>query len=83
MKDIEKILRGEAEGIGRRDFMTLAGALGVGMALGTGLLGKPARAATPKKGGHLIIGLDGAGAGDSIDPATYTANSVTGRAVTP
>ncbi|MDF2764647.1 MAG: peptide transporter [Rhodospirillales bacterium] len=73
MKDIEKILRGEAEGIGRRDFMTLAGALGVGTALGTGLLGKPARAQTPKKGGHLVIGMDGAGAGDSIDPATYTA----------
>ena len=60
--------------IGRRDFMTLAGALGVGTALGTTLLGKPVRAATPKKGGHLIIGLDGAGAGDSVDPATYTAN---------
>ena len=74
MKDIEKILRGDAEGIGRRDFMTLAGALGVGTALGTSLLGKPAHAATPKKGGHLIMGLDGAGAGDSVDPATYTAN---------
>jgi peptide/nickel transport system substrate-binding protein len=73
VKDIEKVLRGDSEGIGRRDFMTLAGALGVGTALGTTLLGGPARAATPKKGGHLIIGLDGAGAGDSIDPATYTA----------
>ena len=71
---MEKLLRGEAQGIGRRDFMTLAGALGVGTALGTSLLSRPALAATPKKGGHLIIGLDGAGAGDSVDPATYTAN---------
>ena len=44
---MEKLLRSEAEGIGRRDFMTLAGALGVGTALGTSLLGNSARAATP------------------------------------
>src|SRR4249919_3514560 len=74
VKDIESVLRGEDESaIGRRDFMTLAAALGVGTALGTTMLARPARAATPKKGGHLIIGSDGAGAGDSIDPATYTA----------
>ena len=74
MKDIERIRCGEEESaLGRRDFLTLALALGAGTALGTTMLAQPGRAATPKKGGHLVVGSDGAGAGDSIDPATYTA----------
>lgn len=32
-----------------------------------------ARAATPQRGGHLKLGIDSAGATDSLDPATYTA----------
>ena len=31
------------------------------------------RAAEPKKGGHLKLGIDGAGSQDSLDPASYTA----------
>jgi peptide/nickel transport system substrate-binding protein len=31
------------------------------------------RAAEPKRGGHLKIGIDGASSQDSLDPATYTA----------
>jgi peptide/nickel transport system substrate-binding protein len=59
--------------IGRREFMGRSAALGISSALATTLAGKAASAA-PKKGGHLILGIDSAGSGDSIDPATYTAN---------
>ncbi|MEA2779372.1 MAG: peptide/nickel transport system substrate-binding protein [Rhodospirillaceae bacterium] len=60
-------------GVNRRDFMGRAAALGFTTALAGSLAPALARAETPKRGGHLVIGLDGAGAGDSIDPATYTA----------
>ncbi|MBV9524054.1 MAG: ABC transporter substrate-binding protein [Alphaproteobacteria bacterium] len=60
--------------IGRRDFLNRAAALGASLALADSLLASAAVAAeTPTKGGHLILGLNGAGAGDSLDPATYTA----------
>ena len=61
------------QGIGRREFMERAAALGVSSALATSLAGR-AFAATPKKGGDLKLGIDSAGATDSLDPATYTAN---------
>jgi peptide/nickel transport system substrate-binding protein len=64
----------EAGALGRRAFMGRAAALGLSTALATGLAGRMAMAATPKRGGHLILGIDSAGSGDSIDPATYTAN---------
>ncbi len=53
--------------------MERAAALGVSSALATSLAGR-AFAATPKKGGDLKLGIDSAGATDSLDPATYTAN---------
>ncbi|HZS84458.1 MAG TPA: ABC transporter substrate-binding protein [Stellaceae bacterium] len=60
--------------IGRREFMSRAAALGVSAALADSVLAGAAFAAeTPKKGGHLILGLNGAASGDSLDPATYTA----------
>lgn len=45
---------------------------------GAALLWRPddslrAQAARPKRGGHLKLGIDGAAATDSLDPATYTA----------
>jgi peptide/nickel transport system substrate-binding protein len=60
--------------IGRREFLGRAAALGISTALATSLAGTAALAATPKRGGHLVMGIDSAGSGDSIDPATYTAN---------
>ena len=60
-------------GMRRREFMERAAALGVGTALATSLAGR-AFAQTPKKGGDLKLGIDSAGATDSLDPATYTAN---------
>ena len=72
---IERLIRElEAGGIGRREFMSRAAVLGVSTALATSLLGRSAAAAAPKSGGHLILGVDSAGSGDSVDPATYTAN---------
>jgi peptide/nickel transport system substrate-binding protein len=57
----------------RRQFHVRAAALGDGAAAATSILGRAASAQTPHQGGDLVIGLDGAGATDSLDPATYTA----------
>jgi peptide/nickel transport system substrate-binding protein len=59
--------------LSRRRFLDRASALGIGAAAATSILGRAAAAQTPNQGGDLVIGLDGAGATDSLDPATYTA----------
>ncbi len=61
------------QGFRRREFIEAAAALGAGTALATSLAGR-AFAQSPQKGGHLKLGIDSAGATDSLDPATYTAN---------
>jgi peptide/nickel transport system substrate-binding protein len=64
------LLTGE---IDRRQFIRSMSALGVSASAASLLLPEIGFAAeTPKKGGHLIIGLDGANTSDSLDPATYT-----------
>ena len=60
------------QGLRRREFIEAAAALGAGTALATSLAGR-AFAQSPQKGGHLKLGIDSAGATDSLDPATYTA----------
>lgn len=56
----------------RRRFLETTALAGAAALLGPD--GLPlARAAGPKRGGHLKLGIDGAGATDSLDPATYTA----------
>jgi peptide/nickel transport system substrate-binding protein len=60
-------------GIGRRAFI---GRLSAGTALATLALGLGAEreglaAETPKRGGHLLVGTDGASTTDSLDPQTY------------
>lgn len=55
--------------IDRRGLVQGASAL----ALAAGLLPGSLRAATPSRGGQLKLGIDSAGATDSLDPATYTA----------
>lgn len=52
----------------RREFLALAGAGLATLALPAGI----ARAQTPKRGGHLVIGLDGATTTQSLDPGTYS-----------
>lgn len=75
MRDWQELTEALAKGrIGRREFMARAALLGVSAGLATDFLSAPAIAAeTPKRGGHLRVGLNGAGAEDSLDPATYTA----------
>ena len=63
---------GPGAGMHRREFITRlsAGTALAGMALASG--SAPARVEdTPKKGGHLIVGTDGASSTDSLDPQTY------------
>ncbi len=57
--------------ISRREFIAKASALGATAALSTSILGVPARAATPKKGGTLRIGIAHGSTTDSLDPATF------------
>ncbi|MFO1040086.1 MAG: ABC transporter substrate-binding protein [Geminicoccaceae bacterium] len=56
-------------GVSRREVM--AGAAGV--ALAAAAPWRRAAAQTPKKGGDLKLGIDGAESTDSLDPASYTA----------
>jgi peptide/nickel transport system substrate-binding protein len=63
--------RASSSGIGRRQFIgqLTAGTALAGVALGLG--SAPAQAdETPKMGGHLVIGTDGASTTDSLDPQT-------------
>ncbi len=57
--------------ISRRDFMGRAAALGVTTALAGTLCAQAVRAATPKKGGRLRLGLGHGSTTDSLDPATW------------
>jgi len=57
--------------ITRRQFLSKASALGVAVAVSPALLGSKAKAATPKKGGRLKIGLAGGSTVDNFDPATF------------
>ncbi|MFT5709137.1 MAG: peptide/nickel transport system substrate-binding protein, partial [Oceanospirillaceae bacterium] len=69
--DLEDFLSSTQKGqVSRRDFLRTATALGVAAPIATTLLSQNAFAAeTPKKGGHLIAGLQGGSSTDSLDPA--------------
>jgi len=60
--------------ITRREFMARLSALGLMAAASPALLSKPARAATPKKGGRLVHAITGGSISDSLDPATHTSS---------
>ncbi len=60
----------------RRRSLLQAGAVAGAGLLVPGWLAGRAAAATPKRGGHLVLALDGAAATDSLDPATYTATYI-------
>ncbi len=68
LKELELLL--EEGKIDRRGFLARASALGIAAAVSPALLATKARAATPKKGGRLRLGLSGASTTDSLDPAT-------------
>ena len=63
--------------VSRREFMDRAAALGVSTAvlasmIGAGTLPREAKAATPKRGGHLRIGSASGNTSDSLDPQIMT-----------
>lgn len=71
----EELRRGmQSRAISRRVFIERAIAVGATAAAAGRLFTDEAVAdVTPKKGGHLVLGLNGASAGDTLDPANYTA----------
>jgi peptide/nickel transport system substrate-binding protein len=58
--------RFRAGNISRREFLGRAAALGISTALATRVV-----AQVPKRGGRLVLGIDDASSGDSLDPARY------------
>lgn len=76
MKDQEKhakwlLGRAEAGQVSRREFLGRTSALGVTLGMGAGLFTE-AHAATPKRGGHMRIGMGHGSTSDTIDPATLS-----------
>ena len=63
-------LIGEAEKgrLSRREFLGRTSAIGIALSVGTGLFDK-ARAATPKKGGHMRLAMGHGATSDTLDPA--------------
>ena len=71
LKHLEQLL---TEGkISRREFIAYASAVGLTAALSPVLLPADAKAATPKRGGRLRIGLNGGATSDSLDPGIQLA----------
>ncbi|UWQ93796.1 ABC transporter substrate-binding protein (plasmid) [Rhodobacteraceae bacterium M382] len=72
-----------ANKISRRKFMGTLAAAGVTAGVINGLTAQRAQAATPKKGGRLVVGIESAQAQDSLDPTKYfsTSNIQMGYAV--
>lgn len=60
----------------RRDFMVSATALGLTTAAATTMWEGRAHAKAPKKGGHMVAGLNDANTVDSLDPATFNATTM-------
>ena len=66
LNELEKLFtRGK---ITRREFIARVSALGLMAAVSPALLSDKVQAATPKKGGRLIIGSAGGSTTDSLDP---------------
>ena len=72
LKELENLL--SVGKITRREFIARVSALGLMAAVSPALLSGVSEAATPKKGGRLIIGVTGGSTTDSMDPATLTSN---------
>ena len=71
MSDFINYLKGRAAagGMNRREFMGRAMAAGLTLTAASTLYATSASAQEPKRGGHLKLGLEGAAATDSRDPA--------------
>ena len=69
MGDITKLInRARAGAIGRRTFMKGAAAAGIATATASTIWTGTAKAATPKRGGHLRVGTDGGATIDTFNP---------------
>ena len=69
--DVKQLTKQLTQGkITRRAFMEGAAAAGIATTAATAMMNK-AIAATPKRGGHLRIGMGHGSTTDSLDPATY------------
>jgi peptide/nickel transport system substrate-binding protein len=67
--DLAKLLEFiDAAGLDRRAFLTRTAAFGATAALGATVMGRPALAQEPKKGGILKMGMGGGETTDSLDP---------------
>nr|WP_316654625.1 ABC transporter substrate-binding protein [uncultured Gellertiella sp.] len=55
----------------RREFVQLAMALGIALPVAGSMFANAAKAADVKKGGALVLGMEGGSASDSYDPRTY------------
>src|SRR5258708_27957780 len=62
--------------IDRRAFMRGAAAIGVWGAMANAVVSEIAVAQTPKRGGHLILGLNGASATDTLDPGNWASTHI-------
>jgi peptide/nickel transport system substrate-binding protein len=69
MGDITKLInRARAGAISRRTFMKGAAAAGIATATASTIWTGTAKAATPKRGGHLRVGTDGGATIDTFNP---------------
>jgi peptide/nickel transport system substrate-binding protein len=68
-EDVRKLLINPE--VTRRDFMTIAGALGMSAATGASLWSNKAMADTPQKGGHMRAGLNDTNTADSLDSTQF------------
>lgn len=60
----------------RREFLGRSAAAGLGAAMAGPIFATAAAAQEPRRGGHLILGLNGGATSESLDPATATASVI-------
>lgn len=60
-----------ATGLNRRSFLKTVALTGMSLTAGGVLVANATDSSSPKKGGHLKLGLSGGASTDSLDPATY------------
>ena len=71
LKRLEELLVNGS--ISRREFLERISAIGLAAALSPMLFNSPVRAAVPKKGGRLRLGLNGGATSDTLDPGIQLA----------
>ena len=77
METVDKLVRMVSEGkIARREFLKRTSAIGMTAGTASALIKAPAKAAAPKKGGHLRIGTAHGSSSDSLDLGLSTSGIV-------